>query len=149
MVVNIEFNLNLYFSVKKYIPLLQKISEYTLNITNNYFFEEFFIECNFVSKKNIKKLNDTLRKKEYVTDVISECFWENEHKTPFLGKLHICINKVKTQAKMYNHSFQRELCFLFVHGLLHLLGYDHENINDEQIMFNLQNKILNYFDIKR
>ena len=59
-----------------------------------------------------------------------------------LGDIYISLDKASEQAKEYGHSMKRELCFLFVHGLLHLLGYDHMKKEDEEIMFPLQDKIL-------
>ena len=49
----------------------------------------------------------------------------------------------------YNHSLKRELAFLMIHGLLHLLGYDHMNKDDEEIMFKLQKELLDEYGIKR
>mgnify|MGYP006052087701 CR=1 FL=1 len=59
------------------------------------------------------------------------------------------LNIAIEQAKEYSHSLDREICFLFVHGLLHLLGYDHMNERDEKIMFSLQDDILNLRGITR
>ena len=59
-----------------------------------------------------------------------------------LGEIYISIDKALEQAKEYGHSEKREFCFLFVHGLLHLLGYDHMNSEDEKVMFGLQDIIL-------
>jgi probable rRNA maturation factor len=59
-----------------------------------------------------------------------------------LGEILICLPQAKRQAKEYGNTEQRELSFLFVHGLLHLLGYDHMKKEDEEIMFPLQEKIL-------
>ena len=54
----------------------------------------------------------------------------------------ICVDIAKKQAIEYNHSLEREMYFLFVHGLLHLLGYDHIKKEDETVMFNLQDEIM-------
>ena len=54
-----------------------------------------------------------------------------------------------TQAKDYGHSLERELCFLTVHSMLHLLGYDHIDKNEEKIMFDKQDIILNNLNIRR
>lgn len=59
-----------------------------------------------------------------------------------LGDVYISIDKALEQAQSYGHSLTRELCFLAVHGLLHLLGYDHMQKEDEEIMFAKQELIL-------
>ena len=59
-----------------------------------------------------------------------------------LGDIYISIDKAKEQSIQYQHSLDREICFLAVHGLLHLLGYDHMNKEDEKIMFEKQEMIL-------
>ena len=59
-----------------------------------------------------------------------------------LGTIIICGPVAERQAQEYNHSLKREMKFLFVHGLLHLLGYDHMNKEDEIEMFALQDKII-------
>ena len=66
-----------------------------------------------------------------------------------LGDIYICIPKMIEQASNYGHSIKRELSFLTVHGLLHLLGYDHMNEEDEKVMFGLQELILNEAGITR
>ena len=86
------------------------------------------------------------------TDVISFALEEGEtfdepYKT--LGDIYISIDKVYEQAKEYGHSVKRELFFLVTHGFLHLLGYDHMKKEDEEIMFPLQEKILNNYGVKR
>ncbi len=50
----------------------------------------------------------------------------------FLGDIYICIPRAHEQAEEYGHSFKREICFLAVHGIFHLLGYDHMNPHDEK-----------------
>ena len=66
-----------------------------------------------------------------------------------LGDIYICLNKARSQAIEYGHSFLREISFLSVHGLLHLLGYDHMNPEDEKVMFSLQDEILNSYGVTR
>ena len=66
-------------------------------------------------------------------------------KSPYpidLGEIYICIDVAKENALQYKNSLNRELSFLFVHGLLHLLGYDHMKQEDEEVMFHLQDIIL-------
>lgn len=91
-----------------------------------------------VNRKKIKKINDDYRHIDNETDVIS--FEANED--GYFGDIFICIDKVFEQAENYGHSVEREYAFLLVHGLLHLLGYDHLNSEDEKIMFAKQEELL-------
>ena len=107
----------------------------------------------FCDEEYIRELNKNYRSKDAVTDVISFAFEDNEemvyNKIRLLGEIYICIPRMKQQAIEYQHSEKRELSFLAVHGLLHLLGYDHMNKEEEKVMFELQELILNGADIKR
>mgnify|MGYP002710435931 FL=1 len=66
-----------------------------------------------------------------------------------MGDIYISIDKCYSQAMEYGHSRERELCFLATHGILHLLGYDHMNVSDEEKMFTLQEELLDGYNIKR
>jgi len=107
----------------------------------------------FVNEEEIKNINQEYRNKNSVTDVISFALEDTTNVLPkdfrVLGDIYICIPRMKEQAFTYGHSEQRELSFLTVHGLLHLLGYDHMNKRDEKIMFAKQELILNEAGIKR
>jgi len=74
---------------------------------------------------------------------------QDESKKILLGDIVIGLNAVKKQASEYGHSFERELAFLAVHGTLHLLGYDHLNVEEERVMFLRQEEILNEMGISR
>ena len=108
------------------------------------------ISVSFIDNVEIHKINKEYRKIDRPTDVISFAFLDNEDREKeyqsgfpvILGDIYISLDKASEQAKEYGHSLKRELCFLFVHGLLHLLGYDHMKKEDEEIMFPLQDKIL-------
>lgn len=106
-----------------------------------------------VDEKEIQEINRDYRNKDSVTDVISFALEDDNTfvKTDFriLGDIYICLKRAKDQAEEYNHSFLREISFLTIHGLLHLLGYDHMNKEDEKIMFRLQEMILNEYGIKK
>ena len=101
----------------------------------------------FVGNEKIQELNKNYRNIDKVTDVISFAFEDNNkieyNNMRFLGEIFICIPKMEEQAILYGHSETRELAFLTVHGLLHLLGYDHQTKSDEEKMFGLQEVILN------
>ncbi len=100
-----------------------------------------------VSNKEIQKLNNKWRGKNYATDVLSFPLEEEESfmdlGLPFeIGELIISAEKAVEQAEEYGHSLERELSFLFVHGLLHILGFDHESKEGEKDMFSRQKEIL-------
>lgn len=106
----------------------------------------------FVDSDTIHDINKTYRNVDRVTDVISFALEDNktielDHR--LLGDIYICVERAEEQAKEYGHSFLRELAFLTIHGLLHLLGYDHMEKEEEKIMFQKQEDILNEFGIRR
>lgn len=107
----------------------------------------------FMEDEEIHEMNKEYRGVDRVTDVISFAFEDNNdlvyNDIRMLGDIFICIPQMKRQATEYGHSEKRELAFLAVHGILHLLGYDHMNEEDEHIMFELQELILDGQNIKR
>ncbi len=108
----------------------------------------------FVDKEEIQKINREMRGMDNVTDVISFALEDNdvfafEDQIRVLGDIYVCIPRMQSQALEYGHSEKRELSFLIVHGLLHLLGYDHIEAEDEKEMFSLQEEILNEEGITR
>lgn len=107
----------------------------------------------FVTNEEIHKINKEYRKVDRVTDVISFALEDNkdiEYKDfRLLGDIYIAIDVAYEQAIEYNHSSEREVCFLATHGLLHLLGYDHMTEEEEKEMFGKQEELLNAYDIKR
>ena len=107
----------------------------------------------FVDNKYIHKLNKEYRNIDRETDVISFALDDDNSfpkmDTDVLGDIYISIDKAKSQAEEYGHTFKRELCFLAVHGFLHINGYDHMTKEDEKIMFGLQEEILNEAGISR
>ena len=120
----------------------------------------------FVSENKIRELNRDLRGIDKKTDVLSfpnldlqagEVIDFNKFKldidflnnTLLVGEIFICNQQAIKQAKRYGHSYKREVAFLFLHGILHCLGYDHIKESDRVIMENLQNKILENCKITR
>lgn len=106
-----------------------------------------------VKNKEIKTLNNEYRKKNIETDVLSFALEENNDiiykDFRLLGDIYISIDKAKLQSKEYGHSLKRELCFLTVHGVLHLLGYDHIKEEDKKVMREIEESVLNGYDVKR
>ena len=106
-----------------------------------------------INNDSIHKINKEYRKIDRPTDVITFALEDNQDIVipglRVLGDIYISYDKVKEQALEYNHSKKRELCFLGVHGLLHLLGYDHMNKEDEEKMFEMQKELLDSYGIKK
>ena len=100
-----------------------------------------------VDNERIHKINREYRHIDKPTDVISFALEDDESfpglETRVLGDIYISLDKVYEQSEAYGHTFFRELAFLTVHGLLHLLGYDHMELEDEKEMFSRQELILN------
>lgn len=106
-----------------------------------------------VDENRIKNLNREYRNIDKVTDVISFALEDDDtfnlEDYRVLGDIYICVEKAREQAEEYGHSFKRELSFLAVHGLLHLLGYDHMNKEEEEVMFSKQEEVLLRYGIER
>ncbi len=131
--------------------------EYFLNLSqvifnhlklNNY----FIFDITIVTLDEIHRINKEYRNIDRPTDVISFAFEDevegenkiirNDNLPRTLGEIFICYEKCQMQSEEYGHSLDREMAFLFTHGLLHLLGYDHMNEEDEKIMFKIQDEIM-------
>ena len=130
--------------------LLNKVADYAMmseDVNNG------VVNIIIVDNKKIREINKEYRKIDKETDVISFALEDDdtfiELPIRVLGDIYISIDRVKSQAKDYGHSEKREICFLVVHGILHLLGYDHMNTSDEKVMFSKQDKILDELDIRR
>lgn len=135
--------------IKKIFKITEKILKEDFSNVN--------VSINFVTDEQIQSLNKQFRDVDKVTDVLS---FPSFNKNPneklkkyqknadfdtgllFVGDIVISKNVAKSQAKEYEHSLSREVCFLALHGFLHLLGFDHIKENDEKIMNKLQDKIL-------
>ena len=136
-------------SLNNYEEIYDNLLEKTLKHLSLNF--EPFISVTIVNNAYIHEINKTYRHIDRPTDVISFAFLDDNPKRDelfhsgqmvVLGEIYISFEKAQEQAISYGHSLERELKFLFVHGLLHLLGYDHMKKEDEEIMFRLQDEIL-------
>ena len=129
--LNELFQLVFDFTLKK----LRKIGNYEVSLS-------------LVPDEEIHKLNKEYRKIDRPTDVLTFAYREADFNPddPIidLGSILISPSIAKKQAKEYHHPYERELAFLFIHGLLHIFGYDHMKEEDAKIMFPLQNEILNH-----
>lgn len=138
---------------KEEILELKKVEEFIKFVIE----KESLQNCSFsiiiTDNTFIHKLNKEYRNVDRPTDVISFALEDNKDfingDIRLLGDIYISIDKAKEQAIEYGHSLLRELSFLSIHGLLHLLGYDHMKKEDEEVMFKKQEDLLNEFGITR
>lgn len=107
---------------------------------------EGIFSITFIGDEKMREMNSKYRGIDRTTDVLSFALNDSEDEfekaVEVLGDIFISIPKMKAQAEEYGHSEKRELSFLSIHGLLHILGYDHMNPEDEKIMFDLQKEVL-------
>lgn len=134
-----------YNDFKRFYPLLEQYYQKTLKALK--LEDKYVLSLIIVGPRTIKKINSDYRNIDRETDVISFALLDSGEDMEFdgvieLGDIFINRNRVLSQAKEYGHSTKREFVFLFVHGLLHLLGYDHMKHEDEKKMFALQKKII-------
>ena len=96
--------------------------------------------------RNVDKSTDVLSFPQYEADELD--YFESNEKI-VLGDIVISLEHARKQAKEYGHSYVREIAFLCVHSVLHLLGYDHIDKADEEVMLGLQKEILDDIGITR
>lgn len=106
--------------------------------------KQYFISCTLIDDKLMKKINKQYRGIDKTTDVVSLGYLEEESfpGNDMAGEIFISLPKAKKQAEDLGHEPLTEVLFLFVHGVLHILGYEHTEEKDFQIMMDLTNQIL-------
>ena len=99
------------------------------------------VSVTFVDNEEIRRLNARYRDKDAETDVLSFPLGENgvydinqDTGAKMLGDVVISMEKAEEQSKQFEHSFEREVCYLTVHSMLHLLGYDHMEPGEKRVM---------------
>ena len=121
---------------------------------------KLYITITLTTPEKIQEVNKKYRNINKTTDVLSFPLFEKEELEEkiknndfiyedILGDIIISIDKVKEQAIEYNHSFERELSYMVVHGFYHLMGYDHIKEEDKKEMRPKEEKILNKLNISR
>lgn len=137
------------------LKLMQKSAQAVFDFEG---FEDFDAEVSvtLVDNNAIQAINKEHRQKDAPTDVLSFPQYESlkdeeslEEEQLYLGDIVISVEKALEQSKDYGHSFEREMCFLTVHSMLHLLGYDHMTPEEEKEMNALQETILEQLGILR
>ena len=151
--MTINFN-NFEENEQKLVQLVYDVAMKELKVPQN-----MSVNIVMVEPQEIQTLNKQFRQIDKVTDVLSfpmldrldelEDEVDAELGDVNIGDIYICRERAKQQAEEYKHGYGRELCFLAVHGLLHLLGYDHILQEEEKEMFDLQDQILQKANINR
>ncbi len=125
------------------------------------FYQEAQISITFVDDEEIKNINLEHRNIDSATDVLSfpmlefdaegmaEADFDFDEEEVMLGDIVISLERAAHQAEKYGHSLKREVAFLTAHSVLHLLGYDHLEPEEEKVMFTKQENILNELGITR
>lgn len=135
------------------IPNYEEIENYVEYLVKELNLDNCMFNIIFINDAEIHKINKEYRKVDRPTDVISFALEDNkdiEYKDfRLLGDIYISVDRAIEQARDYNHSLKRELCFLSTHGILHLLGYDHQTKEDEEEMFTKQKELLEKYGIQR
>lgn len=150
---------------EKQKQLFDELFAYALAIEGEDY-DKLTVNLSFVSDEEIKSVNSEFRNIDKVTDVLSFPFIEREEgkkinniNYPYdvdltsgelcLGDILICKQVALSQAEEYGHSYDREICYLFVHAIFHLLGYDHMVEEDKVVMREREEKVLSKFNIKK
>ena len=112
------------------------------------------VSLSFVSPEEIREINRDYRDKDAVTDVLSFPQYNDQEeikREPYacLGDVIICPERAREQAEEYGHSYTREMVYLMVHSMLHLLGYDHMEEDEKAVMRAREEAVMTEMDILR
>lgn len=144
---------DIFNNTNKEIAELDKLEKYMYFVVDKLKLKEAIFNIIFVSNEEIHEINREYRHIDRVTDVISFALEDTKDIVydgfRLLGDIYIAIDVAYDQAIEYNHSREREVCFLATHGLLHLLGYDHIKEDEEKEMFDKQEELLRLYEINR
>ena len=146
--------IEIFVNVEEKIDELDTVKEVLYSAIEKEKLENITFNLIIVDNDYIHELNKTYRNIDRETDVITFALEDEDtiiipEEERILGDIYISIDKAKQQAKEYGHSLLRELSFLAVHGFYHLLGYDHQTKEEEEIMFKKQEEVLDSYGITR
>ena len=144
---------------EEYVTIISEVIKKCYEI-ENLNSSKLYINIILTTPKNIRQINKDYRNIDKETDVLSFPMFEKEElgskiknkdfiNKDILGDIVISIERVKQQAKEYEHSFERELSYMVVHGFYHLMGYDHMEEDEKKVMRNKEEKVLNELEITR
>ncbi len=147
-------HIEIFIQTDEEVPELETVKNVLLSAVEKEKLDNVSFNLIIVDNNYIHELNKTYRKIDRETDVITFALEDEDSiilpdEGRILGDIYISIDKAKEQSKEYKHSLLRELSFLAVHGFYHLLGYDHQTKEDEEIMFKKQEEVLEANGIRR
>ena len=146
-------NIEVISLIDKKVEYLDELKVFLENVCKDEKLDNVMFNVIIVDNEKIHEINKEYRGIDRETDVISFALEDdksfNRTDIRILGDIYISIDKVESQSIEYGHSFKRELFFLALHGLLHLLGYDHMKKEDEIVMFGKQEEVLKKYGIER
>lgn len=138
---------------------LSDIIVYAMEI--EHFTGDYEVSLSVVSAEQIRELNADFRQIDRITDVLSFPMYEREELDEIeekkeyedyevnIGDIVLCYNRAAEQAEEYGHSLKREICYLVTHSIFHLLGYDHMEEEEKQMMRTREEQVLSHFHILR
>ncbi len=146
--------IEIFNQVNEEIPELDTVLKVLYSAIEKEGLENTIFNLIIVDNEYIHELNRDYRNIDRETDVITFALEDDDTMVlpdgvRVLGDIYISIDKARSQAEEYGHSFLREICFLAVHGFYHLLGYDHMTPEDEKVMFGKQEEVLSAYGITR
>ena len=146
--------IEIFNQVNEEIPELDTVLKVLYSAIEKEGLENTIFSLIIVDNEYIHELNRDYRNIDRETDVITFALEDDDTMVlpdgvRVLGDIYISIDKARSQAEEYGHSFLREICFLAVHGFYHLLGYDHMTPEDEKVMFGKQEEVLSAYGITR
>ncbi|NLM51531.1 MAG: rRNA maturation RNase YbeY [Firmicutes bacterium] len=139
---------------RSHIPpqIIQKIEAITSKaLESHHLPAQAEVSLTFCNNEQIRALNQAWRQVDEPTDVLSFPLWEEKinGQMPLLGDIIISLERAQEQAREYGHSVEREILYLYTHGLLHLLGYDHLNAQEQKKMRKCEEELLQWVGAKR
>jgi probable rRNA maturation factor len=146
--------IEIFNNTEEEIPELETVEKVLYSAMEKEKLEDTSFNLIIVDNDYIHNLNKEYRGIDRETDVITFALEDEDtliigDNERILGDIYISIDRARSQAVDYGHSFLRELSFLAVHGFYHLLGYDHQTKEEEEVMFKKQEEVLESYGIRR
>ena len=146
--------IEIFNNTEEEIPELETVEKVLYSAMDKEELKDTSFNLIIVDNNYIHELNRDYRGIDRETDVITFALEDEDtliigDNERILGDIYISIDRARSQAIDYGHSFLRELSFLAVHGFYHLLGYDHQTKEEEEVMFKKQEEVLESYGIRR